>query len=225
MGFLALDIFGSAPSKQEAVDAVHDLQMIPLPQTISRFAGDEANFFSEGAIVRRPLLHEQVKIKSLSGLERSRPGQQIYKSSSVLSQTQHKILNALHLLLVNSSVKDMVVSLSTDKAVWNAVMKNEMVREFKKTYHVDKYLKHVEYASDANPDITAQILSWLFGIAKAAVMKFMDDIFNLVSKLFDQQTKENTMETVSDLVSSSFMLSVLVFIIVILKRSWSSIDS
>lgn len=224
MGFSALDISGPAPSKEEAVEAVYDLQMKSLPTTMSHSVEDEVSFFSEGAVDRTPLLHEKVKWEP----SYCQPGQQDYKLCSALSVAQHKILNALHLLWTNSTVKNMVVSLSTDKAVWNAIMKNEKVQEFKKTYHADKYLKHVEFDSrgskaqwsDGSPDITAVFLRWLFGIAKGVVMKFIEDVISLVNKLFDQQqAMENAMDVVSDLVNSSFLLSVLVCIIVILKRN------
>ncbi|PKU83394.1 uncharacterized protein LOC110105132 [Dendrobium catenatum] len=202
MDVSAHDVFWSAPSKKEAMEAVSDLQMISSP--------------TNG--------------QSSSGLVRSHPGRPFPELSLLLSQTHHTIVDALHLLWTNPTFKNMVISLATDKAVWNAIMKNKMVQEFKSTYHPEKYLKHVELPppssqaqwSDAAPNLFAQILSFLCRIAKAVVMKFIDDIISLVNKLFDQHMSEFTTEIASELVKYAFMLSVLVFIIVILKRSMTS---
>ncbi|KAK8934860.1 hypothetical protein KSP39_PZI015023 [Platanthera zijinensis] len=213
--------FGPAPSKEEAEAAVSALKLVSLPTICSQFGRDETISFSEDAFDQTPSPHENLMRASAS-----KSGQELYGLKTVLSQVQHKVLNALRLLRVNPSVQSMVVSLSSDKAVWNAVMKNEMVQELRKSYNADTYLKYAESAarmstarhSDAYPDIVSQILSWIFEIARGAVMCFIEDMIGLVNKLFRADCIAAHMDIVSDMVRSSFMVSILVFFVVILKR-------
>lgn len=196
------NIFDLAPSKEEAEAAVSALKRVSLPTVCSQFVGDGTISFSS---------------------DQCKSGQVV---KSVLSQAQHKVLNALRLLRIDPSVQSMVVSLSSDKAVWNAVMKNEMVQEVRKSYNADTFLKYVGSAaklstaqnSDAYPDIVSQILSWIFEITKGAVMCSIEEIIGLVNKLFHANCVAAQMDIVSDLVRSSFMVSILVFFVVILKR-------
>ncbi|KAK8947805.1 hypothetical protein KSP40_PGU020144 [Platanthera guangdongensis] len=215
------NIFGPAPSKEEAEAAVSALKLVSSPTICSQFVRDETISFSEDAFDQTPSPHENLMRASAS-----KSGQEVYGLKTVLSQAQHKVLNALRLLRVNPSVQSMVVSLSSDKAVWNAVMKNEMVQELRKSYNADTYLKYAESAarmstarrSDAYPDIVSQILSWIFEIARGAVMCFIEDMIGLVNKLFHADCIAAHMDIVSDMVKSSFMVSILVFFVVILKR-------
>ncbi|KAH0436433.1 hypothetical protein IEQ34_026408 [Dendrobium chrysotoxum] len=77
MDVSAHDVFWSAPSKKEAMEAVSDLQMLSLP--------------TNG--------------QSSSGLVRSQPGQPFPELSLLLSQTNRKILDALHLLWTDPTFK------------------------------------------------------------------------------------------------------------------------
>ncbi|PKA66412.1 hypothetical protein AXF42_Ash007110 [Apostasia shenzhenica] len=215
-------LFGPAPSREEAEAAISDLR-----RNFSQyFGGDREPFRHEDAYDRTPLLQILTMRGSSArlGSDQKHHKMQLEKSNSTNSQAQSKVFNALRLLQLNPSVQRMVVSLSSDKALWDAIMKNEMVQELKKSYHADKYIQCIaggkeSQNSDRFPDIASQILSWLFENAKVKAIEFIENIMNLVHKLFYSGDQEDNLEIVSDVVRSSFMLSVLVFIIVILKRA------
>ncbi|KAK9706563.1 hypothetical protein RND81_07G135100 [Saponaria officinalis] len=62
------------------------------------------------------------------------PSMQLYDQRLAQSYGWEKVYGAFHLLQTEPSVQKMVVSLSSDKAVWDAVLKNETVREIRDLY-------------------------------------------------------------------------------------------
>ncbi|KAI5011491.1 hypothetical protein ZWY2020_013628 [Hordeum vulgare] len=56
------------------------------------------------------------------------------RRSTPPSPASSRYLRILPLLQEDASVQKMVMALSTDKAVWDAVMNNEVVQEFKKSF-------------------------------------------------------------------------------------------
>ncbi|KAG1359267.1 hypothetical protein COCNU_08G007130 [Cocos nucifera] len=172
------------------------------------------------------------------------------------SQGGEKIFNAFDLLQSNPSVQRMVVSLSSDKAVWEAVMRNRAVQELKKSFSAgfqfttfddmllgigsplvlsvpsDAYLvqyarKHsalVSFGSteqqrfSGDPDIITKILGWILENTMTKIVDFIDKITKLVNELFHPGEREKDMEVFDDLLRSSFMLSVMVLIVVVVTR-------
>ncbi|KAH9673672.1 hypothetical protein KPL70_018188 [Citrus sinensis] len=49
-----------------------------------------------------------------------------------------RVYDAFHLLQTEPSIQRMVISLSSDKAVWNAVLNNEAVQELKESFNADQ---------------------------------------------------------------------------------------
>ncbi|KAG0493606.1 hypothetical protein HPP92_004600 [Vanilla planifolia] len=99
----------------------------------------------------------------------------------------------------------MVVSLASDKDVWESIMKNERVQELKRSYCADKYIQYTTGGiktefSAGYPYIVAHILGWVFENAKGKVMQIIEDILSLIIDLFHSRGKENGMEVVSDVV-------------------------
>ncbi|CAL9091170.1 unnamed protein product [Musa textilis] len=131
----------------------------------------------------------------------------------------------------------MVVSLSSDKAMWDAVMKNEAVQELKKCFFSLMLPSHRlllcptrhepllnavgddETASaDGDPDIAIGTLRWILHGTKAKVREFIDHITRLLNEIFHSHGNDDKTDSFHDAVRSSFMLSVMVFIVVVVVR-------
>ncbi|URE06475.1 hypothetical protein MUK42_27360 [Musa troglodytarum] len=62
------------------------------------------------------------------------PAMHLFSSNSSQSKQCEKVYDAFNLLKISPSIQRMVVSLSSDKAMWDAVMKKEAVQELKKCF-------------------------------------------------------------------------------------------
>nr|CAD1818723.1 unnamed protein product [Ananas comosus var. bracteatus] len=147
------------------------------------------------------------------------PTMNLYTSRTSLSREREKVYDAFRLLQINPSVQKMVVSLSSDKAVWDAVMKNDVVQEFKKSFCEDG--DYDTQSSDENPagsDGTDGILGMIFGHTKAKILELIDKIGMLFNMLFHSQEKPQNSTFIDDALRSSFMLTVIVFLIVVATR-------
>ncbi|RWV94718.1 hypothetical protein GW17_00042720 [Ensete ventricosum] len=111
----------------------------------------------------------------------------------------------------------MVVSLSSDKAIWDAVMKNEAVQELNKCF-CEVGDEETASADGGDPDITIGTLRWILHSTKAKVREFIDHITKLMNGIFHSQGNDEKTDSFIDDVRSSFMLSVMVFIVVVVIR-------
>ncbi|RRT71179.1 hypothetical protein B296_00035815 [Ensete ventricosum] len=170
VGTLERYVFGTAPSREEADDAISTLQQILLPAVISQVPDDGSQVSDNGS---SPHLAEDVidEITTPGSMHRGyssessvecqsdwiEPAIQFYDSNSLKSGGQERVVNALQLYQRNATVqllclfilvllirfpmpfvffiKRMVVSLSSDGAVWDAVMNNEVVQELRRSFH------------------------------------------------------------------------------------------
>ncbi|KAH7692782.1 hypothetical protein IHE45_01G088700 [Dioscorea alata] len=209
-------IFGPAPSVKEAEDAISILEQMVAPLTLSQVLGDRFvhNLDEEDRVGQIPPSIELLN-------------QRIYGSPSSPSQHLHspnasKVLDAFRLLKSNPSVQRMVVSLSSDENVWNAVMNNELVQKLRTSLGSDDRLHAVKTSitnkSSEGSDIVGMILGWIYECTKMKIVEIIGNIMNLMSVIFHSSVKEKNFETADDLLRSSLMLAVMVFIIVIVTR-------
>ncbi|XP_068634496.1 uncharacterized protein [Aristolochia californica] len=125
---------------------------------------------------------------------------------------------AFNLLQINPSVQRMVVSLSSDKAIWDAVMKNEVVREMKQSL-CGACPSGSESPHDSNDKPAARILKCILGSAKAKLIEFIDKITKLVNDLFVAPREEDGANPLEETLRSSFMLSIMVLLVVLVARA------
>ncbi|XP_020585246.1 uncharacterized protein LOC110027933 [Phalaenopsis equestris] len=209
-------VFGPVPSTQEAEEAVSAIQQLFIPVPF-------------GEIIERPP-HEQEEVKdkaaistkilprSLSSESQSdwiEPVMHLYSSKNSQSQEREKVLDAFRLLQMNPSIQKVVVSLSSDRAVWDAVMKNEVVQEFKKCFYEAESNPQEPDAGDSLP--ANGILKWIVD-AKVKVMEVLDKIAKQLSQIFNSGGTKSEDDIFDNVLQSSFMLSVLVFIVVVMNR-------
>lgn len=73
--------------------------------------------------------------------------------------------------------------------------------------------------SDEHADTKTDFLGWILGTAKSKIMEFMDQISKLAHRIFHTQKELNEKNTAfDDVVKSSFIISIIVFMIVIVTR-------
>ncbi|XP_057776781.1 uncharacterized protein LOC130995496 [Salvia miltiorrhiza] len=126
-----------------------------------------------------------------------------------IEPSQHDVVSdAFHLLETEPSVQRMVVSLSSDQAVWDAVLNNEVVRELRGSIH--------GVVGESDGDDSNNILGWVVRFAKGKIMQLLD----LITKLVNSDEKKGDGDDGLDVkVRSSFFLSLMVLLVVILART------
>ncbi|KAI3720833.1 hypothetical protein L2E82_31828 [Cichorium intybus] len=196
-GFYDDYVFCTVPSMDEVHDAVSSLQQVLDPPTSSN-DGWEVDWIEPSP-------------------------------SMLLSRGSESVYDAFHLLQTEPSVKRMVVSLSSDKSVWDAVMNNEAVRQLRDSaYEANKSISEssgkVESCDDSFP--VSDILNWILINIKAKAMEIVESITKTLNDLLQSPKNNNKIKGESEVTESfekklrsSFLLSVMVLLIVIVSRA------
>ncbi|KAI4980922.1 uncharacterized protein LOC123402446 [Hordeum vulgare subsp. vulgare] len=142
------------------------------------------------------------------------PAAYVLNSTALLTREHRNVLDAFRLLQRDPNVQKMVMSLSCDRTVWDAVMNNEAVQEFRRSFQDGK-----EVNRKGNPCGPAAVLKWILANTQAKITEFFDNISKIVSMLFHPQSEEDKPDLYNDAVKVSFMLSVFVFIVVAVART------
>ncbi|XP_062222552.1 uncharacterized protein LOC133921617 [Phragmites australis] len=140
------------------------------------------------------------------------PAAYVLNSTALLSREHRNVLDAFRILQKDPAVQKMVMSLSCDKAVWDAVMNNESVQDFRRSLHDGK-----ENDNKGNSDGPAEVLKWILDCAQAKIVEFLENVMKIVNMLIRPHGDEKT-DMYSDAVKASFMLTVFVFIVVAIAR-------
>uniref|UniRef100_A0A0A9DSM5 Uncharacterized protein n=1 Tax=Arundo donax TaxID=35708 RepID=A0A0A9DSM5_ARUDO len=135
----------------------------------------------------------------------------ILNSSALLTREHRNVLDAFHLLQEDPKVQKMVMALSADQAVWNAVMNNEVVQEYMRSFQGDK-----ETDLKGSSTTPPRVMKWVLGNTQAKIKEFLEQILRVVNMLFLAEDK--IYDVYDDVVRMSFMLSVFVFIVVTIAR-------
>ncbi|KAK3033265.1 hypothetical protein RJ639_033145 [Escallonia herrerae] len=226
-------VFGSVPSKDEVQLAVSTLQQLVCasrvldPASYSQVMKDRLDYHSDKDVADR-ISSPTGTLRRVSsvGSECSwiEPSLQQFNSRMPHSRGSERVLDAFHLLQTEPSVQKMVISLSSDKAVWNAVLNNEAVQELRQSLgEADKNIHgSLEEGSDGS-NATANMLNWMVIHAKAKVMELVDKITKLVNELFQSPAVEAAGEGDADpfeeKLRTCFLLSVVVLLIVVVTRA------
>lgn len=148
--------------------------------------------------------------------------QPLLGSCDLLTQGYGMAVDTFRLLLTDPSVKRLAVSLSSDEAVWDAVMNNELVRKLRHSPFLAGTPRLV--LSDKEPNLGSDILRWILEITKAKVMELIDKFQLLMNEVFSLDDKGKASEetlgpgNLEDKLRSSLLLSLVILLIVILGR-------
>ncbi|GFY84375.1 hypothetical protein Acr_03g0011490 [Actinidia rufa] len=137
-----------------------------------------------------------------------------------------RVYDAFHLLHTEPSIQRMVMSLSSDKAVWNAVLNNEVVRGLRESLvKADKSVPENTDNSSGGPNAALDILSGIFENTKAKVMEIIEKVTKLVNELFQPSENEKTRgatDPFEEKLRTLSMLSIVVLLIVVVSRVHSA---
>ncbi|KAH9673671.1 hypothetical protein KPL70_018188 [Citrus sinensis] len=121
-GFLVDDFtLGPVPSLEEVNTAVSALQQVFDPASCP-------------GLVRDKFASNSDRDTELDWIE---PSLCLSNSRMLQPYPADRVYDAFHLLQTEPSIQRMVISLSSDKAVWNAVLNNEAVQELKESFNAE----------------------------------------------------------------------------------------
>ncbi|GMJ04872.1 hypothetical protein like AT4G25170 [Hibiscus trionum] len=160
-----------------------------------------------------------------SELEWMEPSMQLQDTRAFQPCVTNSVYDAFRLLQTDPTVQKMVVSLSSDEAVWNAVLNNEMVRELRESYSAepeDSSSLSFDESFDESSE-TTNMVKWIFDNTKEKILGLFDKITKLVNELFklppDNDDETKTADPFDERLRISMALSVLVLLVVVVTRA------
>ncbi|XAR71821.1 hypothetical protein NMG60_11018253 [Bertholletia excelsa] len=220
-------VFGPAPSGDEVQEALSALQQFLDRASFSHFTSDYLTYHSGKDVAGdtttpRGVMNRVSSVgKDLDWIE---PSLQLCSPRMLWPCGSNRAYDTLHILWTDPCIRRMVSSLSSDDAVWNAVMNNEAVRQVRESLlEADNSIPHSPEDSSDGSDTTTNILSWIFNNTKAKVVELIDKITKLVNELFqplnDEKKTGGDSQLFEEKLRASFMLSIIVLLIVVVSRA------
>ncbi|KAI3889878.1 hypothetical protein MKX03_017801 [Papaver bracteatum] len=150
------------------------------------------------------------------------PALHVNNPRTLRSHGYERVYTAFHLLQTDPSVQRMVVSLSTDKALWDAVLNNEAVQELRESFRSAESGEELRSSEEGLPlDEPKNMLKWMLEETKGKFIEFVEKITSLLSAMFQPQEKEPEVanDMFEDTLRSSLFLSVMVLMVVVITRA------
>ncbi|KAJ0705417.1 hypothetical protein HanPI659440_Chr14g0573241 [Helianthus annuus] len=191
-------VFCTVPSMDEVHHAIDSLQQVLNPPASSHESGWEFDWIEPSTSM----------LKAYGGSE--------------------SVYDAFRLLQTEPSVKKMVMSIASDKSVWEAVMNNEAVRELRDSfYEANKSILGDEVDSSDGPTQVPDVLQWILINTKAKLMEIVKKTTEMVNRMLFQSPGNGKAkdedgvktEPFEKKVTSSFFLSIMVLMIIVVTRS------
>ncbi|EFJ31596.1 hypothetical protein SELMODRAFT_439861 [Selaginella moellendorffii] len=222
-------VFGAAPSRDEVEEATADLQ------------NALGMCFGEG--LPTPALQQDSPVSSIRGPSSVHLGHPVvdwiephlvsHEPGNVQVCRRNEVAEAFSLLQNDPIVQGVVMSVASDKAVWDAVLANEKVKEFRKKLQENGYEsfvagdgeviqeggKHTRPSDQPNPNLV-DFLAQLLDYSKNAYLRVKRMLTELLSSFLDNKffsTKDGNFADPA--IKSCFMLSLVVLSVVLLKRA------
>lgn len=209
-------VFGAVPSPHEVEHAIFSLQQVIHPISPRLNNLDQMHFD-----IDKDASNVMEKASSTSSeSDWIEPSMLIYDQRFPLSRGFNRVYDALNLLQTEPSVQKMVVSLSSDKAVWDAVLNNEAVREIRESYHNAQPNPRIPDENSDNADPNPNVLKWMFDNVKWKLLEVIGAISQSLGEIFKQldQDKTEQSDTFSEKLKSTFLLTIVILLIVVIAR-------
>ncbi|KAK6794261.1 hypothetical protein RDI58_007714 [Solanum bulbocastanum] len=227
-------ILGPVPSTDEVHHAVSALHQVLDPTYFAYSTNDGLGYISNedttDELTSSINLTREVLSSSGSVSDWIEPSIHICNSKLLQSYGSNRVYDAFHLLQTEPSIQKMVISLSSDKAVWDAVLNNEAVREIRDS------LKQVDAADNglqtgnseeglnkSDSDGTVDIISWIVVNTKEKVLEIVEKIIEFMNEWFqppeEEKTSEGNTDTFEEKLRTSFFLSIVVLLVVVVARA------
>ncbi|KAL4354108.1 hypothetical protein GQ457_06G036190 [Hibiscus cannabinus] len=220
-------VLGPAPSVAEVQSAVSALQRVAGVSSPRELIRDKFSYNADkeiGCQFPSPGTSLMPRVPSAgSELEWMEPSMQLYDTQASQPCVTNSVYDAFRLLQTDPAVQKMVVSLSSDEAVWNAVLNNETVRELREAYSAaaeDSSSVSSDESFDESSEAT-NIVKWILDNTKEKIMGLLDKITKLVNELFKQPPDDETKaaDPFDERLRISMVLSVLVLLVVVVNRA------
>ncbi|KAH0686163.1 hypothetical protein KY289_016926 [Solanum tuberosum] len=227
-------ILGPVPSIDEVHHAVSALHQVLEPTyfaySTNNGLGYKSNEDTTDELTSSSNLTREVLSSSGSVSDWIEPSIHICNSKLLQSYGSNRVYDAFHLLQTEPSIQKMVISLSSDKAVWDAVLNNEAVREIRDS------LKQVDAADNglqagnseegldkSDSDGTVDVISWIVVNTKEKVLEIVEKIIEFVNEWFqppeEEKTSEGNTDPFEEKLRTSFFLSIVVLLVVVVARA------
>ncbi|XP_009138932.1 uncharacterized protein LOC103862954 [Brassica rapa] len=225
-------VFGSVPSVDEVHDAVSALQQVFDGSSFSQLVRDKYESYPENgggnqSPIATGMVHQAPSFGSDS--DWMEPSVQLCHSRVLQPHAYDQVYNAFDLLRTEPSVQRMVISLSSDKAVWDAVMNNEVVREIKDLYN--NGISQDEESSDETPgenNAAVDFIKWVFDNTMVKANEVFKKITRLVVELLNSHNDDGVNKKGKDAkfnnwleekLKTSVLLSIVVMLVVMVSRA------
>ncbi|KAL1314894.1 hypothetical protein HN51_041708 [Arachis hypogaea] len=137
-------------------------------------------------------------------------------SSIFLSEGYKRLYDTIQLLQTDPAIKRLVVSLSSDKAIWDAVMSH--VRHQKLLEMPDSDENKTPQNSEEN-ELAMYLLSWILQLIKGKVWELIENFQSLVNDFFHSPKMQHVDPAVlHEKLRSSLLLCIVILLIVIMAR-------
>ncbi|GFQ05070.1 hypothetical protein PHJA_002651100 [Phtheirospermum japonicum] len=153
------------------------------------------------------------------------PSLNIRSSRMLQPYGSDRVYDAFHLLQSEPSVQRMVFALSSDKAVWDAVLNNDVVKELRGSFSQagEQGDSTDDEASDDDNNPVKDVMSWVFVNVKAKIMQLIDKITELANEIFQSgEKKGGKIDPLQEKLKTSLFLSIIVLLIVVVTRAKSA---
>lgn len=229
-------VFGSVPSVDEVHDAVSALQQVFDGSSFSQLVRDKYESYPEnggGGGYQSPIATGMVHQAPSFGSDSDwmEPSVQLCHSRVLQPHACDQVYSAFDLLRTEPSVQRMVISLSSDKAVWDAVMNNDVVREIKELYK--NGISQDEESSDDTPgknNAAVDFIKWVFDNTMVKANEVFKKITNLVIQLLNTHNGDDGgvnkkgkdakfNNWLEEKLKTSVLLSIVVMLVVMVSRA------
>ncbi|KAL4361498.1 hypothetical protein GQ457_04G035840 [Hibiscus cannabinus] len=224
-------VLGPVPSVAEVENAVSALQRVAGVSSSRELLRDKFSYGADKEIGYQfpsPGTSSMHRVRSAgSEMEWMEPSIQLYDTRAFQPYVTNSVHDAFRLLQTDPTVQKMVVSLSSDEALWNAVLNNEAVRDLRKLCPAeaeDSSSPSFDESSGDNFDELSQttnVVKLIFYNTKERILELFDKITKLFHEFFklppDEETK--TADPFDEKLRISMVLSVLVLLVVVVARA------
>ncbi|KAL3834650.1 hypothetical protein ACJIZ3_009386 [Penstemon smallii] len=213
-------VFGNVPSSDEVNHAVSALQQVLEPSFYKRVPKEE---FEEDTVkdvvdeVNSPMAFGKKISSEMDWIE---PSMHLCNSRILQPRGSDRVYDAFRLLQTEPSVQKMVISLSSDRAIWDAVLNNEAVKELRAD--INGIGEKTDEGSDDGSNPLKDIMSWVFVNSKAIIMQMIDKIAKIVNEAFQPLNEEKnggSKDPLEENLKTSLFLSIVVLLIVVVTRA------
>lgn len=226
-------IFGSAPTQKEVEEAVSELQDA-LTQGIIPVSGNFNHKTALSSSPSVPKISDSVEVSTIQGTGNKSCGtlvnldqmeRELHEDNYRIVQKagHNNVREAFNLLQSNPAVQGMVISLASDKAVWEALLRNEKVNEFRQLLQKgESKLAELSKDSDKPPHHENPFMQ-AFENTKMKVMECIEKITEVLNQYFGFAVERDLFKKDEDpldrILRGSLMLSVAVLLMVLVKRA------